>query len=97
LIDQGVPHDDEEAFEPYFMGEFDRDGKMFPYSGVVRLPDGSNVPIQRDPLLYWRIPRLRSQEDLGENPNKLPPDYLSRKLNDFLLIHAGDVGEGAMP
>lgn len=101
----GVQPDDPEWFQPYFMGEFDKDGNMKAYARSVRLwtPDGRLFETDRDPLLYWYIPIMRTGTDsptggaFRVRTEELPQNLLTQKPKNFLAIHAGDTEEGSLP
>jgi hypothetical protein len=96
-LQKGKEPDDPTLYLPYYMGEFDKDGKPKPAHYAMQLVDPvtrSEVVVDRDPFLYTLIPITRPPVD----PNQTfryqgqPP-----KVKNYVLIHAGDVDEGDLP
>jgi hypothetical protein len=48
---------DDKFYIPFYFGEFDKDGNMKPSSRKTEIKDGYYQETNRDPLLYWVIPR----------------------------------------
>jgi hypothetical protein len=96
---------------PYYMGEYDANGKLKPSSVRFRRnAEGQIVEGIQDPLLYWLIPIFRLPPN-PEGKDALPPPgspypsgkpapaVTQGKLKNFVYIHAGDKdrSEEALP
>jgi hypothetical protein len=93
---EGMRPDDPILYFPYFMGDFDKDGKMkpSPYRIQVFDPIQKQVKlIERDPFLYTLIPIMRPAAD----PHQAFRVNIQQKVKNFVLTHAGDVDEGDLP
>jgi hypothetical protein len=107
LLVAGIPPNDPEMYQPFFLGEFDKEGNIKSYPRAVRLlePNGVEYEVYRDPLLYWYIPIVRVAPGAGAaanpfavgseptRPGELPAGYLQVKPKNYLAVHAGDAEE----
>lgn len=80
---------DPSTYHPYYLGEYDRDGKIKPECcRIVYNAEKRKYEEERDPFLYWLIPIVPVMTD--------PNDY-SYPVKNYLKVHAGDAAEGANP
>ncbi len=106
LLERGWPPDAIFLFKPYYLGEFDPDGKMMPSclpTHEIPLPGGGKVNVPEDPLLYWLCPILpvpkpeavRAAESEHREPGSPYTMYRIDELDsiNYMIVHAGD-GDG---
>jgi hypothetical protein len=100
IYEAGIDPRDPALYRPFFMGEFDKDGKIKPYAKTLqtfplRLSNLTKMgTLDRDPFLYWLIPIVRTSNDPFRD---LKSFYKNSKIVNYLKIHAGDSDEGDLP
>src|SRR6516165_4064187 len=100
LLNAGVDPRDPALYHPFYMGEFDKNGKMKRYSRPLQtfkvilssLPELGTI--DRDPFLYWIIPIERP-------PRRRDQDFKTwlkeSKITNYVKKHAGDISEEDLP
>jgi hypothetical protein len=86
--------DDPSLYYPYYMGEFDPDGKLL--SVTYKFNDRGRIDqVYKDPLLYWLIPIVLRLPENRETQIVTEDDYRNAKVENYLTKHAGDIAEGS--
>jgi hypothetical protein len=75
-------------YYPYYLGEYDKDGRLKPYTGA-----GASMP-HPDPLLYWLIPIVR--ESIGPVDRRVQGEEGGR-IKNYVYRHAGVLDRGELP
>jgi hypothetical protein len=90
-LEQGLNPDDPTLYDPFFMGEFDKDGVMKNRTWERDL-NGNWGYASHDPFLNWLIPIMRQPVADDQNqPFHIRKKYPeTTKVKNYVLVHAGD-------
>jgi hypothetical protein len=89
---EGRRLDDPSLYFPFYMGEYDADGKLL--SRTLRFDEDGTIVDDRDPFLYWLIPIV---PDISPEQKVSSPDYYNYPVINYLKRHAGDKDEDRDP
>jgi hypothetical protein len=111
LFAKGYPPQYPTSYYPYYMGEFDADGKLMKSCQLMTVPTayGGVASIPQDPLLYWLIPIMEvrkqdkpatTREPAIHSPLNFPPqeqtEHPETEIINYVDVQCGD-GDGRIP
>lgn len=98
---QGLEPSDPTSYAPFFMGDYDPDGKLKPAKELLtyytNVMTQETKTINRDPFLYWLIPIVRKKVEEPDRPFRVLSQAPQFKVINYVKRHAGDIDEGDLP